>query len=120
MSFSPTTLPSSKLYTNTHPIQSSITDIYLSSVKWVSDETIVGGLSTPGGVILRDMGKHVYVSHTNRDGEPVSTVLRKIQLVPQGNQRKATAENDYYTGYIPMGVQTYDLVGNPCGVVRLN
>lgn len=116
-------IPSNKLYTNTQAIQSSITDIHLSSVQWVADPTILGGLSTPGGIVLRDMGKNVYSSRNIQDGEgQPSTILRKIQLVLQGNQGQGgkLESSDYYTGYIPLGVHTSGANGSPCGVVRLN
>ena len=102
------------LYINVAPIQSTIVDTLLNPVTWV---TQVGALSTPGAVILRDMGKTVYVA--NAPGlVSQSTILRKVQLVPSGAQGSygtgAGAGNaapggpqEYYTGYIRLGGQTY-------------
>lgn len=115
--------PSNKLYTNTSAIQSSITDIYLSPMNWVTDPTILPGLMTPGGVILRDMGKTSYATRNIVDGKGLpSTLVRKIQLVPQANQGKnpPSESNEYYTGYIPLGTQTVGSSGFPNGVIRLN
>lgn len=102
------------LYINVGPIQSTIVDTGLSTVSWV---TQVGALSTPGAVILRDMGKTVYVA--NAAGLSYqSTILRKVQLVPSGSHgtygtgagsgnAAPGGPQEYYTGYIRLGGQTY-------------
>lgn len=128
-------LPSNKLYVNLAGIQSSITDSNLSSVAWV---TSVGALSTAGAAILRDMGKTIYlpspsVVPTSAVGG-ISTVLRKVQLVPSGaagsygtggagtnTSGSGGAVPDYYTGYIQLGGLTYGGGnGTAARVARLN
>jgi len=123
-------LPSNKLYVNIGAIQSTITDSNLSSVAWV---TSVGALSTPGACILRDMGKTIYlpspsVTPTSTRGG-ISTVLRKVQLVPSGARGSygtggaysVGAVPDYYTGYIQLGGLTYGGGnGTSAAVARLN
>jgi hypothetical protein len=103
------------LYINVGPIQSTIVDTVLSTVSWVN---LVNALSTPGAVILRDMGKTVYVANATGLTHQ-STILRKVQLVPSGplgsyGTGAAAAGNaapggpqEYYTGYIRLGGQTY-------------
>ena len=103
------------LYINVGPIQSTIVDTALSTVSWVN---LVNAHSTPGAVILRDMGKTVYVA--NAAGlSYLSTILRKVQLVPSGplgsygtgapaaGNAAPGGPQEYYTGYIRLGGQTY-------------
>jgi hypothetical protein len=128
-------LPSNKLYVNIGAIQSTITDSNLSSVAWV---TGVGALSTPGACILRDMGKTIYLPSPTQVPVSavggISTVLRKVQLVPSGARGSygtggaGTNESgsggaipDYYTGYIQLGGLTYGGGnGTSANVARLN
>ena len=128
-------LPSNKLYVNVGAIQSTITDSNLSSVAWV---TSVGALSTPGACILRDMGKTIYLPSPTRvpvtAAGGISTVLRKVQLVPSGAagsygtggagtnvSGSGGAIPDYYTGYIQLGGLTYGGGnGTSARVARLN
>ena len=109
-------LPSNKLYVNVGAIQSTITDSNLSSVAWV---TGVGALSTPGACILRDMGKTIYLPSPTQVPVSavggISTVLRKVQLVPSGvagsygtgGPITVGGVPDAYTGYIQIGALTY-------------
>ena len=132
-------LPSNKLYVNVGAIQSSITNSNLSSVAWV---TSVGALSTPGACILRDMGKTIYLPSPTQTpvtaAGSISTVLRKVQLVPSGTASggggsygtggagtntsgSGGAVPDYYTGYIQLGGLTYGGGnGTAARVARLN
>jgi len=128
-------LPSNKLYVNIGAIQSTITDSNLSSVAWV---TGVGALSTPGACILRDMGKTIYLPSPTQvpvsAAGGISTVLRKVQLVPSGAlgsygtggagtnvSGSGGAVPDYYTGYIQLGGLTYGGGnGTAARVARLN
>ena len=128
-------LPSNKLYVNIGAIQSTITDSNLSSVAWV---TGVGALSTAGACILRDMGKTIYLPSPTRVATSavggISTVLRKVQLVPSGaagsygtggagtnTSGSGGAVPDYYTGYIQLGGLTYGGGnGTAARVARLN
>jgi hypothetical protein len=131
-------LPSNKLYVNLAAIQSSITDSNLSSVSWVTNAGALGQLSTAGAAILRDMGKTIYLpSPTNVPTSAVagiSTVLRKVQLVPSGgagsygtggagtnSSGSGGAVPDYFTGYIQLGGLTYGGGnGTAARVARLN
>ncbi len=128
-------LPSNKLYVNLAGIQSTITDSNLSSVAWV---TSVGALSTAGACILRDMGKTIYLPSPTivptSAVAGISTVLRKVQLVPSGargsfgtggagtnTSGSGGAVPDYYTGYIQLGGLTYGGGnGTAARVARLN
>lgn len=123
-------VPSNKLYVNLTAAQSSILTSSLTNASWVN---LVGALSTPGTCILRDMGKTLYVpspSIVAVGAVPgISTVLRKVQLVPSGAQGTfgvggayAGTETDYFTGYIQLGALQQGGGGNgaPVSFVRLN
>lgn len=105
-------IPSNKLYINITGIQSTIVDLNLNPVPWVCD---VPALSTIGAVVLRDMGKTVYLP----DSTIASTILRKVQLIPPpGTVAPDGGESaDYYTGYIRIGTQ--GIGGVPTGVARV-
>lgn len=121
-----------KLYINVAGIQSTIFDATGTKVAWVNS---FGALSTAGAVVLRDMGKNVYLPDPTVNNPAVgsqSTILRKIQLVPSGTagyygtgagtgSAAAGGAQEYYTGYIALGGQTYG-GGNgvPTAVARLN
>ena len=125
-------VPANKLYINIAGVQSSIVDTNLSTVSWVNSFT---QLSTAGTSVFRDMGKTVYLpdptASSSANGQ--STILRKIQYVPQGTNGvygtgAAASGNaapggaqEYYTGYIRLGGQTYGGGdGTPTGVARIN
>jgi hypothetical protein len=118
------------LYINLVNIQSQIVDANLSTVAWTS---AIG--TTAGSVVLRDMGKTVYLpdptASSSANGQ--STILRKIQWVPTGTNGvygtgaaasgtgAAGGALEYYTGYIRLGGQTYGGGdGIATGVVRIN
>lgn len=117
-------IPANKLYVNLAGLQSTIFDATGTKAAWVNS---VGALSTTGAVVLRDMGKSIYLPADNT-GAFQSTVLRKIQLVPSGAYTNvngvggaSTAGTEYFTGYISMGGQTYGGGdGTPSFVARLN
>jgi hypothetical protein len=111
----PAQIPANKLYTNILNAGNSITDTFGNVVPWVSTTAVVStSLGTPGGAILRDMGKTVYQpnpSNYNILGSQ-STIYRKVQLVTQAGEAGyygTGGGNDlaYYTGYICLGGQTY-------------
>jgi hypothetical protein len=125
-------VPANKLYINITGVQSSIVDTNLAPVSWVNSFT---QLSTAGTSVFRDMGKTVYIPDptTASSANGQSTILRKIQYVPQGangvygtgaaasgNAAPGGAQ-EYYTGYIRLGGQTYGGGdGTPTGVARIN
>jgi len=120
-----------KLYINITAIQSSIVDTNLSTVAWV---TSIGALSTPGAVVLRDMGMNVYLPNPTvpSSAGSQSSILRKVQLVPSNlngtygtggsaNANAVAGVPEYFTGYIRLGGMTYGGgTGVPTGVACLN
>jgi hypothetical protein len=126
-------IPTNKLYVNVGSIVSSITDSNLSPVAWGVPLSVLGLLSTPGAAILRDMGKTVYLPSPTAvpvsAAGGISTVLRKVQLVPSGalgsygtgGAYSTGAVPDFYTGYIQLGGLTYGGGnGSAARVARLN
>ena len=127
-------IPSNKLYVNIGAIQSTITDVNLSSVAWVTNLQALGLLSTAGSAVLRDMGKTVYLPSPTvvpvGAVAGISTVLRKVQLVPSGalgsfgtggTVGTVAGVPDYFTGYIQLGGMTYGGgIGASAAVARLN
>jgi hypothetical protein len=110
-------IPSNKLYVNFLDARSNITDSNLSTQFLTGP--VATALQTPGQCILRDMGKTIYlpspsVSPVNGAGG-ISTVLRKVQLVPSSNAGSygvggggsSNGVTDYFTGYIQIGALTY-------------
>ena len=127
-------LPQNKLYINLTNINSTIVDSNNVPVPWLVYQPVAGPLSTAGAVVLRDMGKNVYLPDptVNTAVGANSTILRRVQLVTNASnlgyygtgdsiQSVAGSGTDYYTGYIALGGQTY-AGGNgiPTGVARLN
>jgi hypothetical protein len=130
-------VPSNKLYVN---IGSVLTQVYTSSLgtpTWISNQTntstISTALGTAGAAIFRDMGKTLYVPSPTftpvSAAGGISTVLRKVQLVPTGTNGTygvggpaSGLETDYYTGYIQLGALQQGGGGNgaPSRFVRLN
>lgn len=111
-------IPSNKLYVNIADARSNVTDSNLSTAGFLTGALAVA-LQTPGACILRDMGKTIYlpspsVSPVNGAGG-ISTVLRKVQLVPSGvagsygtgGPITVGGVPDAYTGYIQIGALTY-------------
>jgi hypothetical protein len=92
---------------------------------WVSSATAVTngyyGLSTAGSAVFRDMGKLVYLPANPASGSQVSTVLRKVQLIPQAGLQTGQgvgneASGSYYVGYVSVG----GVDGVSGGLVRIN
>ena len=117
-------IPVNKLYTNLAAAPSSITLADGTTVApWMTGIT-----ASAGALIVRDMGKSVYLPDPTVPTTvgSQSTILRKVQLVPSGaagyygTGGAADTTSEYYTGYIKIGGQTY---GGGTGVqtfVRLN
>jgi hypothetical protein len=126
-------MSANKLYINIASMVDGIYDASGNVLDWSNGETM--DLSTTGAVLLRDMGKTVYLpsSTTPTAIGAQSTILRKVQLVPSGihgyygtgaaasGTGSAGASGEYYTGYISLGGLTYG-GGNgvPSKVARLN
>jgi hypothetical protein len=122
-------VPANKLYVNIVNIATQIVKTDLSVVSWAGS---VG--TTAGSVVLRDMGKTVYLPDptTASSANAQSTILRKVQWVPTGTygvygtgagtgDAAAGGREEYYTGYIRLGGQTYGGgTGVPTGCVLLN
>ena len=110
-------IPSNKLYVNIADARSNITDSNLSTQ--FTTGAFNTALQTPGACILRDMGKTIYLPAPSAVGTSavggISTVLRKVQLVPSGaagsfgtgGAISAGGVPDAYTGYIQIGALTY-------------
>ena len=124
-------IPSNKLYVNIANAQGFITDSNQSTL--FGSGPFYTALATAGACILRDMGKTIYlpsptaVPVTAAGG--ISTVLRKVQLVPAGalgsygtgGSYSVGAVPDYFTGYIQLGGLTYGGGnGSAARVARLN
>ena len=114
------------LYTNARPMQSSIlTADGTSNVAWSFGATAATNsyysLSTAGTAVFRDMGELVYLPSPTTAGAQVSTVLRKVQLVPQGALQTGQGVGSldattYFTGYVRVG----GVDGTTGGLARIN
>ena len=130
-------VPSNKLYVNLSNAQAFVFTSSLGVPTWISAQpaasTISTALGTTGNAIFRDLGKTLYLpspTATPVSGAGgISTVLRKVQLVPTGlngvygtGGYNAGTDNDYYTGYIQLGALQQGGGGNgvPAKFVRLN
>ena len=129
-------LPANKLYVNIVNANSTITDSNLSTLAF--NASVNTQLSNAGTCILRDMGKTIYLPSPTVvpvGAVPgISTVLRKVQLVPSGSlgsygtggagtnvSGSGGAVPDFYTGYIQLGGLTYGGGnGTAARVARLN
>ena len=129
-----------QLYINITSLASTIVDSNNVLVPWAqgalpgANYTLLGLISTPGSLVLRDMGRTIYrpdPTLTTSVGSQ-STILRRVQVVTTGGvggyfgtgdglPSGAGTNTDYYCGYISLGGQTY-AGGNgvPSGVARLN
>jgi hypothetical protein len=129
-------IPNNKMYINIGDIRSTIYDTNGVPVTWTGyNAAILNALSTPGSALLRDMGKTVYIPDPTipSSANGISTILRKIQYVPQGANgiygtgaaASGTAApggvQEYYTGYIRLGGMTYGGGdGTATAVARIN
>ena len=100
------------LYVNIANCSSFIFDETGVQATWANH---LGLISSPGAV-FRDMGKTLYLpSPTTPNAVAMqSTILRKVQFIPQGVKgyygtggEAGTVGTEFYTGYIPIGGLTY-------------
>jgi len=119
-------VPSNKLYVNIGPVYfSSIYTSSLTTPSWITTtvgtgitatytSTISSVLNTAGSAVFRDLGKTLYVPYPSISSvgavPGISTVLRKVQLVPTGTLGTfgvggpaSGLDTDYFTGYIQLG-----------------
>jgi len=112
------------LFTNSKDMVSSI---YLSDCStlaaWVTTNTpgVQSSIRVTGTGVFRDMGKLVYKPTPDAGTGAVSTIFRKVQLVPRGasqtGQGVGTATDGlYYVGYVSVGA----VDGVSGGLVRIN
>ncbi len=128
-------MSANKLYINIASMNDGILDASGNVLDWCAANSATIDLSTTGAVLLRDMGKTVYLPNptTPTSIGSQSTILRKVQLIPSGingyygtgaaaaGSAAAGASGEYYTGYIPLGGLTYGGgTGIPAKVARLN
>jgi len=78
-------------------------------------------IRVPGNAVFRDMGKVVYKPTPDVGAGDVSTILRKVQLVPQGALQTgegvgAGVDGSYFVGYVSVG----QVDGVSGGLVRIN
>jgi hypothetical protein len=121
----PSQIPANKLYANLAAAPSSITLVDGATVvPWLTGRT-----ATAGALIVRDMGKSVYIPDPTVPSAvgSQSTILRKVQLVPTGagggyygTGGAAGTTSEYYTGYIRIGGQTFGGGDGTQAFVRLN
>lgn len=104
-------IPTNALYTN---IVAAPSSIFLEDGTTVAPWLIgMTAATTAGGLLVRDMGKTLYVPAPTTPSEigSQSTILRKVQLVPTngfyGTGGSSETTSEYYTGYIKIGGQTY-------------
>ena len=130
-------IPANKLYINIASMINGIYDASGNVLNWCngSVETCIVDLSTTGVVLLRDMGRTIYLPNPSSPSATgsQSTILRKVQLIPSGlagqfgtgaapnGSASVGSSGEYYTGYIPLGGLTYGGgTGIPAKVARLN
>jgi len=132
------------LYINIASVVSTIVDSNNNIVPWLvsgagANYNLIGQASTPGALVLRDMGKMLYRPDPNVPTAvgSQSTLYRRVQVVTTSNNTTngsggyygtgdgapagTGSETDYYCGFISLGAQIYG-GGNgiPTGVARLN
>ena len=128
------------LYINVTSVMSTIVDSNNVLVPWLqgnvpgANYALLGLASTPGSLVLRDMGTNLLRPNptvpTSVGSE--STIYRRVQVVTSGgvggyygtgdsSASVSGSQSDYYCGFISLGAQTY-AGGNgiPTGVARLN
>ena len=116
---------SNTLFTNGKDMLSTI---YLSDgtnrAPWVAtaNASIQSSIRVAGNAVFRDMGKLVYLPASPASGSQVSSIFRKVQLVPQGALQTGqgvgndAASSSYYVGYVSVGA----VDGVSGGLVRIN
>jgi hypothetical protein len=112
-------LATNALYVNIAACQSSIFDMTGARANWVTAPGVgnAGGALTAAGAVFRDMGKTVFLPNLGLPSGVAhqSTILRKVQFVPQGNlgfygtggPSSGDGTGEFFTGYISLGGQTY-------------
>jgi hypothetical protein len=105
-------IPTNALYVNIGNANSTITDANQSTITFPAGINTL--LSNPGQCVLRDMGKTLYLPAPTQTPVSavggISTVLRKVQIVPSGAlgvYGTGVGSSNYYTGYIQIGGLTY-------------
>ena len=112
------------LFTNSKDMVSSI---FLSDgatkAPWVAKAAagVQSSLRVVGTGVFRDMGKLVYLPHPDAGAGAVSSIFRKVQLVPTGASQTGQGvgtdtDNLYYVGYVSVG----QVDGVSGGLVRIN
>jgi len=112
------------LFTNGKDMLSTI---YLSDgtnrAPWVATANagIQSSIRVAGNAVFRDMGKLVYVPRPDVGSGAVSSIFRKVQLVPLSTYQTGQgvgnlADNLYYVGYVSVGA----VDGVTGGLVRIN
>jgi hypothetical protein len=109
------------LYTNGRDMISSIFLANgISTATWVTTAGVQSSIRAAGTGVFRDMGKLVYRPDPAAGVGSVSTVLRKVQLGPQGalqtGQGVGGGDSSYYVGYVSVG----GVDGVSGGLVRIN
>jgi len=108
-------VPANKLYVNLVSCPSTIVDSNNNPVAWSAG---FSALTTPGALLVRDLGKNVYLPNptTPTGVGSQSTILRNVQVVTSNSGYYGTgnvagcvagSDTDFYTGYISIGGQTY-------------
>jgi hypothetical protein len=104
-----------------------VSTIYLSDgstrAAWVAtaNASLQSSIRVAGNAVFRDMGKLVYLPSPDVGSGAVSSIFRKVQLVPQGALQTGQgvgnlSDNLYYVGYVSVG-QVDGVTG---GLVRIN
>jgi hypothetical protein len=102
-----------------------ISSIFLSDgatkAPWVTAGAVQSTIRPVGTAVLRDMGKLVYLPRPDVGSGQVSSIFRKVQLVPQGSLQTGegvgtAADGLYYVGYVSVG----QVDGVSGGLVRIN
>ena len=113
------------MYINVASVYNKIYDSNGVIASWANPGAgdLSNALATAGASVFRDMGKTIYLP-ANNVASSQSTILRKVQLVPAGaNGTYGTGggiANDFYTGYIRIGGQSYGGGdGTPTPVARI-
>ena len=100
------------MYINVASVYNKIYDSNGAVANWANPGSgdFSNALSVAGASVFRDMGKTIYLP-SNSTLSSQSTILRKVQLVPAGaNGTYGTGgntTNEFYTGYIRIGGQSY-------------
>ena len=111
------------LYVNIADVRTAIFNADgVTPVSWASAAPAATPLTSQGQV-FRDLGKTVYAPAPTVPNAVAmqSTILRKVQWIPSGNVDfygiGGTAANEFFTGYISLGGQTY-AGGGAAGTIK--